>query len=246
MAKTVNISIDNKSVPAYEAVPEGEVKGGLIVIHEVWGLSDHIKDVADRLAGEGYLSLAPDLLSETEIASMASPELQEGLFDPERRNQVQPRLRELMTPLQAPGFGEETVRKLKACFSYLAEKAGKGNRVGVIGFCFGGTYAFSLAVNEPELAVALPFYGHSDMGSDELSKITCPVRAFYGENDERLMSGLDDLTKRMKEANVDFKVHTYSDAGHAFFNDTNRFAYNSQAAQSAWEEVKQYLRTYIG
>jgi carboxymethylenebutenolidase len=245
MAKTM-ITIPSQPVtPAWLSRPDGEAKGGVIVIHEVWGLTDHIKSVADRFATAGYLALAPDLFSETEVDTGAMEGLQEALFDPEQRNQIQPELRKLMTPLQKPEFGATVTTRLQACFEYLYNLPEAHQRVAVVGFCFGGTYSFSLAVEEPRLKLAVPFYGHSDDTADELKHITCPIRAFYGEQDERLFSGLPDLTAKMKAAGVDFEAKVYPACGHAFFNDSNPHAYNPEAAQDAWKATLDLLASHL-
>jgi carboxymethylenebutenolidase len=233
-------------VPAYVARPDGAPKGAVIVIHEVWGLADHIKSVADRLAVEGYLALAPDLLSGTGVDVGSIINLQEALFDPARRNEVQPVLRKALAPMQEPEFGTKTLERLKACFDYVYQLPEVNQKVAVMGFCFGGTYSYSLAVAEPNLKLALPFYGHSNQSVDELKQITCPIRAFFGANDENLISGLPDLTDRMKEAGVDFVSKVYPNSGHAFFNDTNRNAYNAEAAADSWKLSLEYLAKYVG
>jgi carboxymethylenebutenolidase len=237
--------IEINNVPAYLVQPSGECKGGLIVVHEVWGLSDHIKDVAQRFAKQGYLVLAPDLFRDTDIYEKLTPGMAEDLFDPEKRNAVQPKLREITAPIHAPGFAEETIVKLKAIFNYIETQKLTGGRVAMTGFCFGGSYSFSLAIAEPKLKAAVPFYGHSDQDIDELKKIKCPVLAIYGENDERLISALPELEDKMKQAEVDFIPQVYPDCGHAFFNDTNRFAYNQVAAEDAWEKTLHFLESNI-
>jgi carboxymethylenebutenolidase len=224
MGDVIQIGENGRSFPAYLAKPEGRTKGGLILIHEVWGLTDHIKSVADRFAVEGYLILAPDLLSETGITTDLVGGLQEELFDPQRRSEAQPKLRQLMAPLQSPGLGEKTLAK-----------------IGITGFCFGGTYSFSLAVRQPKLRAAVAFYGHADFSVQQLRQIKCPILAFYGENDERLMVVLPELKTKMKKAGVDFTAKVYKNCGHAFFNDTNKFAYNDDAAKDAWRKTLKFL-----
>lgn len=230
-----------KPVEAYVATPTNSPKGAIIVIHEVWGLADHIKSVADRCAEIGYLALAPNLLDDLVFVSGEIPQLQKDLFDPVRRTAVQPRLRELMAPTREPGFAELTTRRLQACFNYLYDLPESQQNVSVLGFCFGGSYGFTLAVVEPRLKLALPFYGHADQSSNELTKINCPVQAFYGQNDERLISQLPELTERMQKAKVDFSSTVYPDCGHAFFNDSNPNAYNAAAASDAWKKVQEEL-----
>ena len=231
----------DKTVDAYLAEPTSKPKGAIIVIHEVWGLVDHIKSIADRFAEEGYLALAPNLLDLSEFSSDEIVQLQKDLFDPIRRAEIQLQLRKLMAPLQDPGFGELTTQRLLSCFEYLYSNPQTEQNVGVVGYCFGGTYSFALAVAEPRLKIALPFYGHADQPMEELSKIACPVRAFYGQNDEGLISKLDNLKQRMSDAHVDFIAKVYTDCGHAFFNDSNPITYNKSAADDAWVEVKREL-----
>jgi carboxymethylenebutenolidase len=237
MGKTTTIL----DIPVYQVTPTGNCKGGLIVIHEVWGLTDHIKDVADRFGREGYLVIAPNLIHELDIEEHLTPELAKNLFDPEKRNATQPKLRELMAPMQTPEFGRRTAENVKTCFEWLYEEAATNQKVGAIGYCFGGSYSFTLAVQEPKLLAAIPYYGHANFSVEELSNISCPVMAFYGEKDERLVEGLPRLEEDMHEASVDFTVEVYTDAGHAFFNDTNPFAYNEAAANDAWHKTLTFL-----
>lgn len=234
---------DKFEFPVYVAEPSGTPKGGLIVIHEVWGLVDHIKRVADSFAREGYLVLAPDLLSGIELSENFVKETQEGLFsgDQKKRSEIQPRLRQLMAPIQEPGFAEQTIEKLEQLFNYLYDNEAVKQNVAIMGFCFGGSYSYSLAVHESRLKAALPFYGHSDFSVNELRKIKCPVLAFYGENDERLMEALPKLQADMKEAGVDYEAIVYPDCGHAFYNDSNPYAYNEKAAKDAKAKVLSFL-----
>lgn len=236
MGKMIEIKAD-EAIEAYLASPTETPIGAIVVIHEVWGLADHIKDVADRFAAAGYIALAPELLSVLEFKSGEAAQLQQDLFNPETRNQVQPQLRKLMAPMQEPEFGAKTAERLKACFEYLYELPEAAKKVGVTGFCFGGSYSFALAISEPRLKIALPFYGHSDQTVSELANIKCPVRAFYGQNDENLITALPGLKQRMAEAKVDFEAKVYEGCGHAFFNDTNPYAYNKAAAEDAWTSV---------
>jgi carboxymethylenebutenolidase len=236
---TEHITINE--TPVYVSRPEGNIKGGLIVIHEVWGLNDHIRNVADRYAAEGYLVYAPDLLSHTGIEESTTAQLQKDLFDPEKRNEVQPKLRELMAPIQSPDFAKQTVESLKQIFDQLYNQPDVKQKVAVLGFCFGGTYSYNLAVAEPRLLAAVPYYGHADQPVEELKNIQAPIQAFYGEKDEGLISKLPDLENRMHEAGVDFSYQVYSNCGHAFFNDTNPYAYNEEAAKDSWQRTQEFL-----
>jgi carboxymethylenebutenolidase len=222
--------------------PSRAPRGALIVIHEIWGLVEHIKQVADRFAAEGYLVLAPDLLSEVGIDAHVGAELQAIMQnpDPEKRNAGQPLLREKMAPLQAPEYAAFAVDALKRSVDYLARQPGIGGRIAVTGFCFGGTYAFALAAADSRVRAVVPFYG-SPPALDEVGAIKAPVLALYGANDDRLMGSLPEVTTAMTDAGVDFTTKVYEGAGHAFFNDTNPFSYNAEVAADAWSTVLDFL-----
>lgn len=237
----ISIEKNDYHIPAYRAEPTGKCQGGIVLVHEVWGLTDHIKDVAERYAREGYLVYAPNLLSGTDIEKHMTPDMAKDLFDPEKRNEIQPRLRELMAPIQRPEFAEQTKHKLEQVFDALYNEPLTQQKAAVVGYCFGGTYSYSLAVAEPRLTAAVPYYGHANYSAEELRSITCPILAFYGENDENLMKSLPELEEKMHEAGVDFTAQVYGGAGHAFFNDTNPYAYNETAAKDAWQRTLRFL-----
>lgn len=237
------IKIDDTEV--YVAEPSQEVKGGLIVIHEIWGLNNHTKDVADRFARQGYLVYAPELLSGMAIKEKVDEQMQHDLFNPEKRSAVQPVLMELMQPTQTPEFTAKTIIKLQAVFNALYASPAVKQRVGIVGFCFGGSYCFNLAVVEPRLKAAVPFYGHCGHPVEKLRQINAPILAFYGENDRGLATELPDLENRMHAASVDFSYRVYANTGHAFFNDTNPYAYDKTAATDAWRRTLEFLDNSI-
>jgi carboxymethylenebutenolidase len=230
----------------YVTHPAGEVKGGLIVIEEIWGLVDHIKDVADRFAAQGYIVVAPDILSHAGITPEVGGELERlrESADEEERTRVQPLMREKMAPLNQPEYGAWAVGALKKVVDWLEAQPAIAGRIAVTGFCFGGTYSFALAAADDRVRAAAPFYGAPPQAT-EYDGFACPVRAFYGEQDERLISGLPEVEQRMSEAGVDFEATVYPGAGHAFFNDTNTHAYNADAANDAWEKVNGFLATAL-
>jgi carboxymethylenebutenolidase len=229
------ITLDNGDFTAYDAEPTGPVRGGLVLIHEIWGLVEHIKDVADRFAEQGYRVLAPDLLTRAGVP----PEVGQELLrlrtspDPEEQTRVQPMLREKMAPIQAPEYGAWALAALGHTVDYLAEQSGVIGRVAVTGFCFGGSYSFALAAADPRIRVAIPFYGAPPELAD-VGRIVCPVLAFYGDQDTRLIESLPDVTEAMAAAEVDFTAQVYPGVGHAFFNDANPHAYDAAAAADAW------------
>ena len=232
------ITVDKTS--AYLALPD-DVGPCLILIHEVWGLNAHIRDVADRFAAEGYVVLAPDLLSKTGIPDKVSPELMRRADDPATRDEAQKEMRAAMAPMQSPEFAAETLETLKGCYEFLRQHEATTGIVAVIGFCFGGTYAFALAAEEPDLACAIPFYGHSEGIMEKLDQILAPILAFYGEQDTALVSTLPDLEEAMAEHDVEFSYVAYEGTGHAFFNDTNPSTYNEAAAKDSWNKSLAFL-----
>jgi carboxymethylenebutenolidase len=231
-----------EAFPAYVAEPRGEVRGGLLVIHEIWGLADHITDVADRFAVEGYLAVAPDLLSHVGVDAHIGAELQAIMSSPDEqvRSEGQPRLREATSAMFAPEFAAWAVPALRRTVDFVAEQPGVDARIGVVGFCFGGSYSFTLATADDRIRAAVPFYGSPPPTAD-LGSITAPVLAFYGEQDERILATLPQVTEGMRDAGIDFRPHVYPDVGHAFFNDTNARTYDPETAEDAWRRTLAFL-----
>ena len=241
----VSVPFEESGLPVYMACPaEDKTRPGLIVIHEIWGLADHIKDVADRFCEQDFEVVAPDLMHGTDAEPYARPELAEALFDPGRHRDKQADLRALYTPLRSPEFAAHTVAKLQTVFSYLRDK-NPDRKIGVVGFCFGGTYSFKLAAVQPDLSAAVPFYGHGDFTDEEAAKIKAPILAFYGDQDKALMDDLPVLQRHLEGAGVDFTAKAYPNAKHAFFNDTNPITYNKAAAKDAWQLTLDFLNQHL-
>lgn len=214
----------------------------IIVVHEIWGLNDQTKGVADRFARElGFLALAPDLLK-GEIDAF-DPAILREMQDPATRDEAQKKMRTALAPVNTPEFAARTVTKLRTCFDFLKNHENGDGTVGIIGFCFGGSYAFALAGFDgiaDKLKFAIPFYGAAP-AEDVIAKIVCPVFAFYGDKDERLMATLPALEAAMKSHGKNFRAIVYPGVGHAFFNEKNINMYNAEAAGKAWEEVRKFL-----
>jgi carboxymethylenebutenolidase len=238
------IPYSSSGIPVYVTCKDNNERPAIILIHEVWGLNEHIKDIAGRLCEEGFMVLAPDLIANTEVEKVLDPSLQKVLFDEKEKLKHQTEIRRMWTPLKSPEFAKETVDKLQSCFEYLSSLKNVKN-IGVIGFCFGGTYSFNLAVKQPNLKAAVPFYGHFDHTDDEIIKIVCPLMAFYGEKDTGLTDTLPELEKRMKMAKKDLSYKVYPDCGHAFFNDTNPLTYNKAASDDSWNRALDFLHQHL-
>ncbi|GAA4395755.1 dienelactone hydrolase family protein [Tsukamurella soli] len=230
-------------LPVYRADPaSGPIRGAVIVIHEIWGLVGQIESVADRLAAEGYVGIAPDLFSSFGLTPEVGAQIEQLMFHgtEEDRARAQPLLREKAAPARSPEFAARAVPALVELVDALVAEGTAP--VFVTGFCFGGTYAFALAAADRRIAGAAPFYGIAPEHAD-LSAIACPVLAFYGGTDARVTGTLPQLTEAMAEAGVEFSPVVYPEAGHAFFNDTNPVMYQPDAAADAWTRLLEFLAT---
>ena len=232
-------------IAVYRAEPTAPLRGGLIVIEEIWGLVPHIRAVADRFAGEGYLVLAPELLGDL-LGAENGQELMEARNDPDeaRRTAVQPALRQLFSGMSDPTFAAGAVQHLRAVVDVLEAEPGIDGRIAVTGFCFGGTYSFALAAADPRVKAAVPFYG-SAPSTEDIARVACPVLALYGQEDTRLIEALPEVTEAFTAAGKDFTAHVYPDTGHAFFNDTNPHSYNAADAADAWTRTTAFLDQHI-
>lgn len=246
MGNMISIHQQSGKIDAYLAAPQktATFHGAVIVVHEIWGLTEHIKRVADRVATQGYFALAPDLYSSTMANRRPSETLQKDLFslDERTRYNAQPQLRAIIGPTQTPQFISLALSRLSSCFEYMYNQPLAHQKVIILGFGMGGTYAYSMAIRESRLKGVIAFYGHNQYLTPELRHIKCRVLAFYGLKERSLMKEVDSIVPRMKLAGVDFTPIAYDQAGHAFFNDSNPFAYNSGAAEDAWRRVVAFLR----
>jgi carboxymethylenebutenolidase len=242
MGHLVELETTGGTIPVYRADPAGEPRGGVVVIHEVWGLVDHIKDVADRFAGEGYLAVAPDILSNVGLAPEAGAELHALISggDDTARTDAQPRLREKLSVTRSPEYAEWAVSVLTQVVDYLAAQGGVGERISAVGFCFGGSYVYALAADDTRVRAAVPFYGEAP-ASATLGDIQARVLGVYGERDERITGKLPELREAMSAAGVDFTGVVYPGVGHAFFNDTSPARYDEDAAADAWRRTLDFL-----
>ena len=239
------IELPEHELTAYRADPPGDVRGGIVVIQEIWGLADHITDVADRFAAQGYVAIAPDLLGHIGLTPEVGAELQQLMSaDEATRTAAQPRMRESLGGARSPEFAAWAVPALRAVVDLLVEQPEVDGSVGVVGFCFGGSYSFALALAEPRLRAAIVFYGGFPETGDPAT-IACPVLAFYGEEDHGVTDGVPELEQRMADAGVDFTARLYHRVGHAFFNDTSPSRYNAEAAADAWQRSLDFLGRHL-
>jgi carboxymethylenebutenolidase len=250
MGNMIGIHQQTGKIDAYLAVPQKTVtyRGAVIIAHEIWGLTDHIKRVADRVAAQGYYALAPDLYSSSMANRRPSEALQKDLFsaDERVRYNAQPRLRAIIGPTQTPQFTSIALSRLSSCFEYMYNQPLVHQKVVIMGFGMGGTYAMSMAIRESRLKGVVSFYGHAQFITPELRHIHCPVMTFYGQKEVSMIKELEKLLPSMKQAGVTFLPRIYAGTGHAFFNDSNPFAYHNGAADDAWKRTLGFLRDQMG
>lgn len=241
MGTMIDFDAAGQQFQAYRSEPVGPAQGAVLVIHEIWGLVPHIRDVADRFAAAGYVAVAPDLMGLAGLDAVLLAELGARRADPAAQSDIQPQIRVAMAPLNSPEKAVRIKAGIAAVFEQLQSSPEGAGRTAVVGYCFGGSYAFALAVDEPRLAAAVPFYGHAGFSVAQLSAIACPVLAFYGADDSRLLDALPELAAHMKEAGVDFRYTVFEGAGHAFFNDSSPTLYRAGAANAAWAATLEFL-----
>lgn len=206
----------NEQVKAYMAWPSKAGKyGAVIVIHENRGLNPHIKDVTRRVAKEGYLALGVDALS----PFGGTPEDEdEG--------------RRLIGQLDR----QETLTRYLNAIKFLQSHRLSNGKTGCIGFCWGGEMANRLAVNAPDLKVAVSYYGRQ-APVEEVPTIKAKLVLHYGEHDERINAGIATYEKALKENGIDYELYIYKGAQHAFNNDTAPTRYHAEAAKTSWERT---------
>jgi len=190
----------------------------IVVVQEWWGLNDHIREVARRFAREGYVAIAPDLYSRQghKVAN-----------DPNTAAQ-------LMGGLKP----EDGVADLKTTVEWLRnQQRTRTSKIGVIGFCMGGSYALLLPCESKEISAAAPFYGEIPPAS-KIRDLGCPIFYAYGENDGWIQrADVDRLAKELKEFGKRGEVKVYSGCSHGFFNDTRADVYDAAAAKDSWGHV---------
>ena len=243
MAQKISIA---PNLPASYATPKEKGKHpAVILIHEIWGLTPHIMDVADRLAKEGYVCAAPDLFADVEFEDHGVDQtIMAEMHDPAKRDEAQKKMRAHFAPVHSPDFAHGVLKKLGNVFHYLSKDENVNGNIAIMGFCFGGTYSLAFAAKESKLKAAISFYGTAPE-PDKIATIMCPMLAFYGEKDERLMEALPVLREEMKKQGKHFESFVYPNVGHEFFNDTNPVTYNAEAAGDAWKKTLVFLEKNV-
>ena len=219
------------SVRAWIVYPERrDAAPVVLVIHEIFGLTDWARAVADQLAAEGFIAIVPDLLS-------GHGPNHGGSESVDRQGAIA--LIRSVTP-------DEQVSRLTAAARYATGLPSARNAVGVVGFCWGGTASFHLATAWPDLRAAVVYYGTSPDDSD-LARVHAPVLGLYGGDDARVGATVPPAQAAMQRLGKRYDVAMYDGAGHGFLRDqSGRDGANRRASQAAWPRTIAFFRETLG
>jgi carboxymethylenebutenolidase len=227
----VKVNHGGREVNCFITYPEVKDKAAaVVVIHEIFGLTDWVRGVTDQLAEAGYISIAPDLLCGAAPGGGGTAEL--GGSDA---------VRKAISSLPP----EQVTADLKAAADYAAKLPASNGKVAVAGFCWGGAQAFRLAANDPDLKAAFVFYGTPPTSADAFARINCPVYGFYAGNDARVTQTVPQAAEQMKAAAKTYEPVTYEGAGHGFMRAgeaPDAGGANKKARGQAWKRWKELLR----
>jgi carboxymethylenebutenolidase len=208
----------------YLALPDDSKRHpGVVVIHEAYGLNEHIKDVARRFAGEGYAALAVDLFGGRNRA-ICMARFMAGML----RGSVQ-------------RFGVADLKEVLSYLSALPEV--DPDRVGAVGYCMGGSFAVAWACTDDRLKAIAPYYAANPRPIEAVARI-CPVIGSYPERDVTASAGRK-LEVELSKRNIPHDIKIYPGARHSFFNDT-RGHYDKEAADGSWARVMKFFATHLG
>jgi len=224
----VTVKHDGRAVETFIVYPESRSKTAVVlVIHEIFGLTDWVQDLADQLAEAGYIAVAPDLLSGSGPNGGRTPDFPQG-------GAVQ-----AVSHLNA----DQVTADLNAVADFALKLPASNGKLFVTGFCWGGGQSFRFATNRADLAAAFVFYGPPPE-KDAMARIQAPVYGFYAGNDARIDATIPDAQDQMKEADKVYEPMVYDGAGHGFMRageapDANEA--NRKARTEAWTRWKEIL-----
>jgi carboxymethylenebutenolidase len=241
----VTVKHDGRSVDTFVVYPESKAKTPVVlVIHEIFGMSDWVQDLADQLAEAGYIAVAPDLLSGAGPNGGGTKSLPPGEVN------------------QAIGKlpPDQITADLNAVADYGLKLPASNGKLFVAGFCYGGSQTFRFATNRPDLKAAFVFYGSAPSSGPQgqfvpdpaaLARIKSPVFGFYAGNDARIDATIPATQEAMKAAGKTYEPVTYEGAGHGFMREgedpgstSQMHAANVKAREEAWARWKQMLARY--
>ena len=222
--REIEFTSGSDTVRGYLAVPASGSGPGVLVIQEWWGLVDHIRDVCDRFARDGFVALAPDLYRG------------ERAGDPDAAGR-------LMMSLEIPRAARDLEAAVQAL---LGQDATVGARVGAVGFCMGGQLALFAATRAPRIGAVVDFYGIHPNVTLDLSRLEAAVLGIFAERDDFVPpEAARKLEADLRSAGKRARIAIYPGVGHAFFNDSRPDAYDAKAAARARAELLAFLRAEL-
>jgi carboxymethylenebutenolidase len=218
----------DKMIPAYfSRFTKNHDQPCVIVIHEVFGLNEHIKSICNRLAVEGYAALAPDL-----FVRASAP--------PPKDTTDMAALRKAASSIP----NEVAIKDMQAGLDHLKTIKGLRHRFGSIGFCMGGGYSYQLATHTKDLSGAAIFYGRTPL--ELVPQVSCPLLCSFGELDQGIPpEKIKEFEQALSKAGKTADIKIYPGAKHGFFNDTRPEAYNASAAADAWQRTVNFFRQHL-
>ncbi len=227
----VTVTHDGRKVETFVAYPESSKNTPVIVvIHEIFGMSDWVENVADEFAAAGYIAIAPDLLSGMAPKGGGTKEFASGEVG---------RAIQKLPP-------DQITADLNAVADYGLKLPSATKKLFITGFCYGGGQAFRFATNRPDLAAAMVFYG-TPPDKESMARIKAPVFGFYAGNDQRIGATIPDTITNMKELGKSYEPVTYEGAGHGFMRageQPDPTPANAKAQEEAWARIKKIMSSH--
>ena len=235
----VDISVNGQTMEGYLTQPEGNGSHpAVVVVQEIWGVNSHIQFITDRFPAQGYVGLAPAMFHREGRMTM-------GLHE------------EMDTAIARMGRCTDTniVTDVKAAVDYLkSQPFVQGNRIGIVGFCFGGRVAYLAACNIADLKASVVYYGGrilAPLGTegpsplDQTADMACPVLGLFGDEDANpTPADVTTIEAELQRHGKDYEFHMYSGCGHGF-NCNARPSYRPEAAEDAWAKAMAWFDKYL-
>jgi carboxymethylenebutenolidase len=219
----VEFPANGSTAKGYLAEPEGEGPG-VVVLQEWWGVDDHIRDVVDRFAADGFVALAPDLFHG------------ETTEEPDEAQQK----------MMAMNM-DEAVKEMRGAVQFVAQHEKTNGGVGVVGFCLGGGLAAHASAASPDIGATVIFYYVMPHGKPDFSKINGPVLGHFGTGDDFIsVADAKALEEEIRSAGNDVEFEFYEGAGHAFFADHDRLGtHDPEHARNAWQRTIDFFKRHL-
>lgn len=224
----IQFKSDGFSINAFLARPDTAAvdSPAVVILHEWWGLNDHVKDIARRFAAEGFVAMVPDLYARQ--AGRVTTDAAEAA--------------KLMSTLQS----QTVLRDVNTAVQALRAQPGvRPPAIGIVGFGMGGTHALTQACHNSDLKTAIAFYGKVPL-PESIRYFLCPIQYHWGANDDWITKAeVDGFREALAKFGKPGEIQVYPNAGQAFFNDTRADKYSPEDAKAAWQATLRCLRRYL-